>query len=305
MHAVHIQCISTSRAAATSVSEPCFVCRTPAYAHALESCLISFPQLASVVQLPEPPPLVDHVVVCPLVVPLCCSRIVGQVDGQWVSDHDDKRMRYLGIQNGQMVWTCLGCDRSVLLRHLPALLNQQVCRLHGQMCYVMDAARDATGGARVADCDARDAARGRPLRGYETWFCCCSHTDTADVPIIIAHDVCVVIDDEDDSVQIATVSDSPRLLLPDDCGDDIAAVLAQEDDIDAAQEAEHDISIRSIRTRPAHGVARGPYDPPFNEISHDPEQDLAHEANVMEGILNSYEMQGIIDAMQNIADQYP
>ena len=123
----------------------------------------------------------------------------------------------------------------------------------------MDAARDATGGARDADCDARDAARGRPLRGYETWFCCCSHADTADVPIIIGHDVRVVIDDEDDSGQIETVSDSPRLLLPDDIEDDLAA-----DDLIEVEEVIHlEIPIGPVRPRPAHGVARGPYDPPL------------------------------------------
>jgi hypothetical protein len=94
-----------------------------------------------------------------VVIPLCCPRLVS-IDGGFVQDQGDRRMRFLGGQNNWR-WTCMQCMRELHLEDLPLMVD--ACTQH-QMALVID--------------------------GEHQYYTCCAlyHED---VPLGIAHHIVV------------------------------------------------------------------------------------------------------------------
>ena len=167
-----------SRSSLGSIQGPCYVCRTPSHPGALEVFFWTFPHLvrewvlrnrpdaASAPPSPVQAGLADTIPI----VPLCCARVLGPIDGEFVSTPGDRRMRYVGV-NGSLSWVCLQCHREVHNPSLPRELTSWMasgrigapphwCLLHGPMCYVID--------------------------GWMRYFSCCNF-EHGDVPLPVQH----------------------------------------------------------------------------------------------------------------------
>ena len=199
LHAVHQGCVSMSRSSRLSLSGPCYVCRTPSHPDAAEMFLETFPHEASFAvrnrpfaASPPPSPVQAGLADTIPIVPLCCARVLGPIDGEFVSTPGDRRMRYVGV-NGGLSWVCLQCDREVHNPPLPPELTSWMasggigapthrCPDHGQMCYVMD--------------------------GWMRYFSCCTF-EHGDVPLPIMHLTAMTV--------TADIPDDQTLLdIPDD-----------------------------------------------------------------------------------------
>ena len=163
-HLVHVQCVAQSRTSLLSLRGPCFVCRQPAAANALEDFQIAFPSsVATALQQhpAEPQGIAYQPPLTPLITPLCCPRLIpGARDGEFVPLACDRRMRYMGRIGGSMSWMCFTCHRQHQMEEDP--WHNNVCPQHGMMAYVID--------------------------GDHRYFSCCDwEHDESDVPMPINH----------------------------------------------------------------------------------------------------------------------
>ena len=230
-----------------SIRGPCYVCKAPSHPDAMEMFLKTFPHSASFALrmrpfAPSPPPspvqagLADDIPI----VPLCCARVLGPIDGEFVSIPGDRRMRYVGV-NGGLSWVCLQCDREVHNPPLPPELTSWMvsgrigapthrCPDHGQMCYVMD--------------------------GWRRYFSCCTF-EHGDVPLPIQHLVDFPDDDQDpggDGLDSDSDQDmpDPNQDLPDDDQD---VMIEEEEQEGAADEVSEDATMAMQRLAETYETA--------------------------------------------------